>query len=1217
MTNRGLWANGSTLVGVATLICGLLLLAVYQGWGGPAWPGKAITSRVPANHTAARTSGKPTPRWVEGYSKLPLTFEENRGQTAREVRYVSHGSGYELFLTPREAVLALSNPVRLDLSPRHRFATLLALRKARDAGRAQQLTALLLRFEGANPEPQIVGTGEMPGKVNYFIGNDPKKWHTDVPTYARVNYTRIYPGIDLVFYGNQRRLEYDFVVAPGADPKAIRLDIEGARKLRVKANGDLALAVGSRKIEFQKPVIYQQVNGKRHEVAGRYAVVGNHRVTFAVGEYDRSEPLVLDPVLNFSTYLGGSADDDGAAIAVDSNNNVVVAGTTSSTDFPTSVNGFQQRPLTGNGVNGATAAFVTEIDPTGTQLKYSTYLAGSTPGEGAFGVDVDSTGKIYVTGFTASTDFPTNSVVAGFKPTSPANTLAGTSFITKLDPTATGASSLLYSSYIGGTNGTDPGGIGDFGQALAADQKQNGVVYVTGFTDSSPGASVSDPAGFPVVGGFQTSLSNANGNAFLSKVDTTVAGTGSLLYSTYLGGNDANFVAADVVADIGDGVATDSAGGAYIGGITYSTDLATTANATQPTYPANNTTNTGFVARIDTTQTGSPSLVYLSYLGGSGSDFIEATALGGTVANIVYVTGQTLSLDFPTTTGAFSTTGSASGKAFVTLVDTKAAVSAPPAPPVYSTFVGGTGGDDGFGIKVDSQGNAYVGGATSSIDFPLVVNGGPFQPSLAPGAAGDGFVFKLSPLGNGTNDLLYSTYFGGSGVAASNEVDEVEAIAIDTSNNAYISGHTFSTTATFPVFPTTAVQTALNGPGDAFVTKLTLIPTVTVAPTSLNFGVQPVTVTSTARNVTLTNNTSDPIPFATSDLAFNGTNAADFASPANTCGASIAAAAQCTVSVDFTPSTAAAESATLVITVTITDGGVASSQSFSVGLSGTGSASAPGVGFAPTSLSFGGQMLTTTSAAMPVTLKNTGTGALTINSIATSGDFAETSTGAGACPIAPAATLGAGLTCTINVTFSPTAVGARPPGALTVTDNAGGSPHSIPLTGTGFDFTVTATTPQAGKSPLMFNATLTSLGGFNQSVSFTCNGAPTGVTCTPAPSVTGNPAAPQPVQVTLTRTSGGLLVPPSSPRTPPLSPWQILPLLLAVMLLFLVPRAKGLRVRLGLVTVSVLLVALAGCSGASAPPVQPIKGNITITGTSSGPAGSVAHSSASVAFTLN
>jgi len=1063
MKTRGSRETALEMMCIATLICGLLFLAAYGSGGNRARPGEGAATGIATDKAAMPAREKPNSRPVEIYNKLPLSFEENKGQTAGEVRYLSHGSGYELFLTAQEAVLALNNPVRLDLSPRHRAATLLALRKARQTSQTQQLAAVRLRFDGANPEPQIVGTAEMPGKVNYFIGNDPKKWHTDVPAYAQVKYTNIYPGIDLMFYGNQRRLEYDFIVAPGGDPKAIRLNVEGARKLRVNANGDLVLTVRGRKIEFQKPLVYQQVNGKRHEIAGRYALVGDHRVAFAVGSYDRNEPLILDPVLNFSTYLGGSLNDDGPAIAVDSNNNVIVAGTTFSTDFPSpaSVNGFQKQPLAAN-ANGA--AFVTEIDPTGTQLKYSTYLAGSTPRpnppfgpgpfEGAFGVDVDSAGKIYVTGFTDSTDFPTNSVVAGFKPTSPANSPpAGNSFITKLDPTATGASSLLYSTYIGGTNGSSAGGFGDFGVAVAADQKQAGVVYVTGYTDSTPGASVSDPTGFPVVGGFQTSLGNPNGNAFLSKIDTTVAGTASLLYSTYLGGNGANFATAgNAEADDGDGVATDSAGGAYIGGFTSSTNLATTSNATQPTYPAGNTTDTGFVARVDTTQTGSSSLIYLSYLGGAGPDFVNAIALGGTVANIAYVTGETQSVDFKTTTGAFATTKGAGSDAFVTLIDTKAAASAPPPLPVYSTFVGGNGGDAGSGIKVDSQGNAYVGGATSSTNFPLVAGVGPFQSSIATGAFGSGFVFKLSPLGSGSKDLLYSTYFGGSGDGNNQDIDQVEAIAIDTSNNAYISGRTFS--SNLPVFPNPgAFQTQLNNtgtqatpvPSDAFVAKLTLIPTLAWTPKSLGFGTVVIGTTSAAQMVTLTNNTNNAITFTSAAISGGSPATAntDYAISANTCGAGIPAGTSntCTISVTFKPSAAAMETANLVLT----DGDSTSPQS--IALTGMGANPAPAVGLAPTSLSFGNQLLNTTSAAQTVTLTNTGTGPLTINSLAASGDFAETSTGTTACPISPA-TLAANANCTIGVTFTPTATGARM-GTLTVSDNASGSPHTVPLSGTG------------------------------------------------------------------------------------------------------------------------------------------------------------------------
>lgn len=1201
MKMRGGLGKTQALLGVSALVSVAFLLAFSVRSDRDGFSPNSIKAGLAA--TRQNGIGSPTPQrsWSGTYARLPLSFEENQGQSAREVRYLSRGSGYELFLTPQEAVVTLSVPLRLD--PRHRFATMLALRKARQARQRKQLTAIRLRFEGANPEPQITGMDGMPGKVNYFFGNDPKKWRTGIPTYARVKYAQIYPGVDLMFYGNQRRLEYDFTVAPGANPSAIQFTVQGTRKLRINSKGDLLLTADGGSIEFQKPLVYQQVNGRKREIAGRYEILGNQRVRFAVGNYDRSQPLILDPVLNYSTYLGGSSDDDSSAIAVDSNKNVIVAGTTFSTDFPSpaGVNGFQKEPVAAN-TGGANAAFVSELDPTGTTLKYSTYLAGSVPFEFAFGVDVDTTGKIYVTGTTVSTDYPTTSVVTPFRPSSAGN-VNGTSFITKLDPTVDGANSLLYSSYLGGTNGTlgtnETVIIGDEGIGVAADQSHAGVVYVTGYTDSSAGA-LTDPTTFPVVGGFQTTLGSANGNAFLSKLDTTVSGTGSLLYSTYFGGNGTNFNGPPaLVGDFGSGVVADSTGNAYVSGVTFSTDLATTANAIQLTNPAGTAAgvNTAFIGRVDTTQTGLSSLAYLTYLGGTGPDFGDAIALGPN--NVAYVTGKTSSLNFPTTTGAFSTTGNAAGQAFVTVLDTRAPLPTPPATqvsPLYSTFFGGTGGDNGFGIRVDTNGNAYVGGITSSGDFPITP--GPFQPALASGASQDGFISELSPGGKGKADLIYSTFFGGSGSASG--PDGIEGIALDSSNSVYITGQTFSATA-FPVFPSPgAFQSGLNGTSDGFVAKLTLIPTMTVSPTSLNFGVQPATVTSAPQTVTLMNNTSDPIPFANGDLSFTGTNAGDFASPSNTCGASIAAGASCTVNVTFTPATTAAESATMVITVMITGGGVTTPQTFDVGLSGTGSAAAPGVGLSPTSLVFGGQLLTTTSAAQTVTLTNTGTGALTINSIAASGDFAETSTGASACPVSPA-TLAAGTNCTISVTFAPTAVGARK-GTLTITDNAGGSPQTVPLSGTGWDFTLAATTSvpvQSGKSTT-FSVTMTPLGGFNLAVALACTGAPMKSSCTVSPaSVTASDGVTaQTATATFIAHAMIPLLPPTNPA-PPLSWWQIVPVMLALFLLMMLFTARRQRVRLGMVTVILILAALAGCSGSSNGTMRGTY-PISITGTSQG-----------------
>src|SRR6266850_1223805 len=691
MKTRGSWVRSLRIVVAGVLISGLWFLATFCSSGKHAARAKEEVSAIAAREASDSVGRNQDSKWLENYGRLPLSFEENVGQTAREVRYVSHGSGYELFLTPQEAVVALRPNVPRDLSPRHRTAYIRALRKAR---RDKQMTAIRLHLEGANPEPQIAGTDPLPTKVNYFIGNDPKKWHTNVPAYARVKYEGIYPGVDLVFYGNQRRLEYDFVVAPGADPKAIALRVEGARKMRINAHGDLVLSVSGGEVELRKPVVYQNVRGERREIPGRYVFAGDHRVAFAVGSYDRSEPLILDPVLNYSTYLGGSSDEVGSGIAVDASGNAVIAGQTLSTDFPAGTHGAVVPPPAAN----SGAAFVAELNPAGTQLLYSTYLAGTTTslGDIAFAVAVDPTGKIYVTGTTFATNFPTTA--SGLNPGPLLANPNGTAFLTKLDPTLSGTNSLLYSTYLAGTGG-------DFGNAVAADA--GGNAYVAGFTDSID---------FPTQNAFQSSPNNLFGTAFLTRIDTTKSGAASEIYSTYLGGTGANSANFLLLGDEAFGVAADSSQNAYVTGLTSSNDSSlTTSSAYQTTPPAGNTQASVFVSRIDTTLSGPASLVYSTYLAGSTLDLGFAMALGP--SNVAYVTGTTGSTDFPfpgATTGAFDTIGSGSGKAFVTLVDTTKSGGASLQ---YSTFLGGSGGDTGFGIRADASGNAYLVGTTASNDF--------------------------------------------------------------------------------------------------------------------------------------------------------------------------------------------------------------------------------------------------------------------------------------------------------------------------------------------------------------------------------------------------------------------------------------------------------------------------------------------------------------------
>lgn len=1188
MKTRGSWVKALKFAALALVVSSLLLLANFRDIAKRVHPSDVRVSASATSGASNLARAKQDPRWMEAYGKLPLSFEENEGQTAREVRYVSHGSGYELFLTPEEAVVALQPPLPGNLSALHRVAYLRSLRQARQAGR---MTVLRMGLEGANLEAKISGIDPLPGKVNYFLGNKPEHWRTNIPTYSRVKYAQVYPGVDLVFYGNQRNLEYDFVVAPGADPKAIALTLEGARKVGVDSKGDLILSLADGQVIFQKPVLYQNVRGQRKQIEGGYSLTGKQRVTFAVSEYDRSEPLIIDPVLNYSTYLGGSAPigDSGSAIVVDSLGDAFVTGTTFSTTFPTH-NGFGA----GN-ANGV--AFVTELNPSGTALLYSTYLGG-TGGDSGKGIALDTSGNIYVAGQTFSTTFPTNSTISALKPTS-AGAAVGTSFISKINPTATGAAQLAYSSYLGGTNGTS--GTADFANGVAADA--SGIAYVTGYTASSPG---SGAANFPITAAnaFQTALGSTAGNAFLTKIDTTQNGALSLIYSTYLGGNGANATTSTLgFGDLGQGVALDSSKNAYITGTTTSTNFPTTATALQPNTapPAAVAKGTTFLTRIDTTQ---PGLVYSTYLGGDVNDFGLGIAVKPN-STIAYVTGSTSSPAFPTfpanTYQAVAAT-SFPGVAFVSLIDTALPKSTALN---YSTFLGESG-TTAFAIAVDAAGNAYVGGQTNNRSFP--VTPGAFQPMFATGASGEGFISKINPGGNGTADLVYSTFFGGSGTASL--PDAVNGIAVDNLNNAYITGVTFSSSATFPVFPPAtatppAFQTSLpsGATSAAFVAKLTLIPTLPVSPapgSTLNFGTVLIGNTSTAQTVTLTNNTSAAIAFTTAVVNGSPTAANTDYPVTNSCSGSIpfGATNTCTVSVTFKPTVAGAETATL----RLTDSDSTSPQDFV--LSGTGRTPTPAVMLAPTSLTFGNQALNTTSPAQTVTLTNTGTGPLTIISIAASGDFAATSTGTTACPITPA-TLAVNANCTISVTFKPTAAGTRM-GTLTIMDNAPGNPHTVPLTGTTTppDFGLTGPTSTqnvTAGSTLNFTVTMTPVGGFKGAVALTCTGAPNPSTCTVNPTsvAAADGTTPQTAQVSLA--TKALMPPPTRIPTPPVSIRQVVPLVLAMLLLFLLPRAQRLRMRLGMVTAMVLLLVLAGCGGGYNGTTKG-PATLTITGTSTTPA---------------
>jgi hypothetical protein len=455
--------------------------------------------------------GAPNDQIVQAYGQIPLSFEVNQGQTAAQVDYLSRGSGYALFFTPTEAVLSLQKS-----SP------------AAGGGATAQVAdgvALRTTFVGANPHPQVVGLDRLPGTTNYFIGSDPSQWHTGIATYGQVEYQNLYPGVDLIYHGNQQQLEYDYVVEPGANPGVIKLAIDGADSMGLDGQGNLVLHTSGGDVLEHAPVIYQESNGIRQPVSGQFILEGDGQVGFALGAYDHGQALVIDPVLSYSTYLGGTSGEEGFGIAVDSAGNAYVTGFTASTDFPTTTGAFQS-------TLGGSDTFVSKLNPTGTALVYSTYLGGTNNDVG-YGIAVDGAGDAYVTGATQSTDFPTTP--GAFQRSSGGG--GQDAFVTKLNPTGT---ALVYSTYLGGTGE-------DRGYGIAVDTAGN--AYVTGWTYSTD---------FPItVGAFQTS-GGAPEDAFVTKLNPT--GT-ALVYSTYLGGSSYDF---------GQGIAVDTTGNAYVTGTTES-----------------------------------------------------------------------------------------------------------------------------------------------------------------------------------------------------------------------------------------------------------------------------------------------------------------------------------------------------------------------------------------------------------------------------------------------------------------------------------------------------------------------------------------------------------------------------------------------------------------------------------------------------------------------
>ena len=655
---------------------------------------------------------------------LPLSFEP--GSNANQ--FFVRGSGYRLMLTPSQATIAVDNHAHEKI--------------------------LSMKLEGANVTAKSEAFNPLPGKRNYLIGNDRSKWRTNVPTYAGVRYDEVYPGISVLYYGRQGRLEYDFKIAPGANPQAIRFAFNRDLRPRIAANGDLVLQFGGVELREPRPTLYQEIAGERRPVPGRYLIADKREVAFEVGAYDQTLPLVIDPVLVYSTYLGGSGDDLGSSIALDGSNNVYIAGTTSSANFPTQSPAFPSSA-------GLSDIFVTKIDPAGANIVYSTYIGGSGL-DRADGIALDGGGNAYVVGRvdSSSTNFPTTPGVIG--PTYRGGDFDGVAFRLNAQGNA-----LVYSTYIGGEDN-------DSTEGVAVDSA--GSAYLTGGTRSQ---------GFPITGtGFQFTRSGDT-DAYLMRLNSTATG---LIYSTFLGGGG---------TDRGSGVAIDGSGNAYVAGYTSSQDFPT-ESAFQNSFGGS---FDAFIAKVDTNSSGAASLVFCTYLGGTGDDKAYGIAIDNGASN-VYVVGQTSSNNLPLLSPAQPAFGG-SFDAFIARISSTGTK-------IYTTYLGGTGDDRGTGIRVNSSGEVYVTGFTSSTNFPTVT---PLQ--ISNGGGFDAFVAKLNSAGSA---FLYSTYLGGSANESNTTSGtSTNPIALDASSNAYITGYTASTN-----FPTAApLQPASAGGQDAFVVKIT------------------------------------------------------------------------------------------------------------------------------------------------------------------------------------------------------------------------------------------------------------------------------------------------------------------------------------------------------------------------------------------------------------
>jgi hypothetical protein len=971
---------------------------------------------------------------TRAYLQLPLDFEANKGQAPERFEFVAHAPGYALGLSPGVATLSLqrmgkrANSILMPVSMHGALPEPL------------NTSQLELRLLGASGDAVVSGEGEQRGRSNYFIGNDSSKWQKQVPHFSRVRMSGVYSGVDLIYYGNPQQLEYDFVVAPGADSKAIHLQISGSRRIYLDRSGNAVLRTAAGAVQLKHPTSYQVIEGVRKSIEGYFRLVSTDQLQIEVGPYDRSKPLVIDPVLTYAVALGGANGNQPTSITgveLDATGNVYVAGSTCATDFPSTAGPFQ-----GNNINvnakACLVGFVSKLDPKLSTLIFSDFVGGSELSAAWYSA-IDSTGNVYVIGTTNSTDFPT---VHNAGQTAPPVTCALSkttaytcpeAFVFKLTPDG---SELLFSSLLGGSQAT-------IGQVLQIDPVTNDVV-IMGATNSSdfkpaPTTLLTAFPGGACAGGikcFETFLFGLNPS------------TGAFLYGTFVGGTGSNFAG---------GMEIDNSGSIYLSGSTQQSFAAPLGPVTHTYPPANGAAAGGtdiFVMKLNRSAQNALSVGYTTVIQGEldeGATSLTVDATGNT-----YLIGSTASQHLPVTAGVLQTTNqdvngsncgwataisplmpNFCGSVFVSKLGPTGTLS-------WLTYLGGTGPDTGEAIGQDSDGNLWLGGVTSSSNFPFSNDA-----YIAPGTNGVGYAPFLAEMSNDGTKLPYASLIAGNFGGVMN-------ITTDSNDNIFVSGYASTVPTTPGVYPS---NPQIFEP--AFVQEWNAVgkpPALQLSATALTFPDTPIGAVSAAQTVTVQNTGAGPMEFAfaVTPTSYQNAPSADFL-VTNNCGATIAANSSCTLSVTFAPGAPAPACLAAPDCVSTSRGAVISVSTNAPGGPQTISAggttgNGANVAVAPNPIVFPAQPAGTSSPNTDVFVSNNGDVALYISNVTLTGTNASeftlslVTTGPLACT-SPVPT--GGSACQLEVSFTPAAnaTGTRT-AQLILADGAIGSPQSIPITGT-------------------------------------------------------------------------------------------------------------------------------------------------------------------------